>query len=136
MSYYDDDNQTLTGDPGFFGLRKVVEFDVREPDYSFDTIIVFYHDDREQYYWAYDSGCSCPMPFEDFYLHVRSDQDSEEVKENIDNFLKTQLSSGNVSEMLVWIARRVDLEDSDYCRKEFLNAVEAIVDNEKEDNYL
>lgn len=52
-------------DPEHFGMEKVVEFERSEPCYSFDTFVVWYRKETDTYYWGYDSGCSCPSPFED-----------------------------------------------------------------------
>ena len=46
-------------------LTFVDEIYMREPDYDFDIVRVM--KDREgNHCWGRDSGCSCPMPFEDF----------------------------------------------------------------------
>lgn len=49
--------------PERFGLTTVGEFDLSEPDYSFDLFVVWHKDGK--LYWATDHGCSCPSPFED-----------------------------------------------------------------------
>lgn len=52
--------------PEMFGLEilKVIE----DPDasYDFDTMVLFRHVETGALYWAQDSGCSCPSPFEDY----------------------------------------------------------------------
>lgn len=53
-------------DPNDFGLVIVGSFDWSEPDYSFDMCVVWYGPRTGKYYWASDSGCSCPSPFENF----------------------------------------------------------------------
>jgi len=35
-------------------------------DWSFNTIILWQHNETNELYWAQDSGCSCPKPFEDY----------------------------------------------------------------------
>lgn len=50
--------------PEHFGLRSVTELDWSQPCYSFDKTVVW-ADADEKLYWASDSGCSCPSPFED-----------------------------------------------------------------------
>lgn len=50
--------------PEQFGLTVVAELS-KEPDYDFDMIVVWRHEDGT-IYWAHDSGCSCPSPFEDY----------------------------------------------------------------------
>ena len=49
-----------------FGLTPLGEVELREPCYSFDILAVWYHAETKRFYWATDSGCSCPAPFEDY----------------------------------------------------------------------
>lgn len=50
--------------PESFGLSVVGEVQWDEPCYDFDLTVVW--TDGSLFYWADDSGCSCPSPFEDF----------------------------------------------------------------------
>ena len=50
-------------DPEDFGLEKVGEFEFSEPNWSFDTLVVW-REGRGRYWIGTDSGCSCPAPFE------------------------------------------------------------------------
>ena len=50
--------------PEKFGLRIVGEIEWSIPCYSFDMTVVWQHINSGQFYWASDSGCSCPSPFE------------------------------------------------------------------------
>ena len=50
--------------PEKFGLEEVGQIEWSEPDYSFDTTVVW-KDEEGNFYQARDSGCSCPSPFED-----------------------------------------------------------------------
>lgn len=52
--------------PEKLDLVPVAELELYEPSYSFDTVVVWRHTPTGQLYWAHDSGCSCPMPFEDY----------------------------------------------------------------------
>ena len=52
--------------PEAFDLVPVAELDVYEPNYSFDIVAVWKHSPTGQMYMGYDSGCSCPSPFEDY----------------------------------------------------------------------
>jgi hypothetical protein len=61
MGYFDPDPY---GQPEKFGLTMIGEVEFSEPDYSFDFAIVLADGDGALY-WARDSGCSCPSPFED-----------------------------------------------------------------------
>lgn len=42
------------------------ELDDPASSYDFNTIMVWKHEQTGRVYWAQDSGCSCPSPFEDF----------------------------------------------------------------------
>lgn len=50
-------------DPQKFGLTVVGEVDFAG-SYSFDTVAVW-KDAQGRLVWTHDSGCSCPVPFED-----------------------------------------------------------------------
>lgn len=52
--------------PEKFDLVPVGEIYMHEPDYDFDIIAVWRHIGSGDVYWARDSGCSCPSPFEDY----------------------------------------------------------------------
>lgn len=52
------------GQPEAFGLTMMGEVEFSEPNYSFDFAIVL-ADAEGKLWWARDSGCSCPSPFED-----------------------------------------------------------------------
>lgn len=50
------------------GLEKVAELDFSSGSYEFDITAVWVKKDAPgKFYWASDSGCSCPSPFEDFH---------------------------------------------------------------------
>ena len=51
-------------DPTAWGLVKVAEHELSEPFYSFDTLACWRG--AEGLYIATDSGCSCPIPFENY----------------------------------------------------------------------
>jgi hypothetical protein len=56
---------SVYSEPEAFGLTIVAEIDHDEP-YSFDQVVVWR--DRAGALWgAHDSGCSCPVPFEDVH---------------------------------------------------------------------
>lgn len=52
--------------PHEFGLTPVGTIDWTDDSYSFDMTAVWYDAHNRKLYWASDSGCSCPSPFEDF----------------------------------------------------------------------
>lgn len=51
--------------PEEFGLTMVGSFDYRNGSWEFD-ILALWKDAAGTLYWASDSGCSCPTPFETF----------------------------------------------------------------------
>lgn len=51
--------------PENFGLTPVAEMSWHEPCYDFDYTVAWTSEDGTLY-WASDSGCSCPVPFEDY----------------------------------------------------------------------
>jgi hypothetical protein len=75
--------------PKDFDLEIVAELELTEPDYSFDTVVVWRHTPTGRLYWAWDSGCSCPTPFEDYTsldkLNVLSSDNYDELKRTVAN---------------------------------------------------
>ena len=66
MSYTDDDYWTnVASAPEKYGLTFVGSLDDPWASYSFYDLCVWSHEDG-RVFWATDSGCSCPSPFEDF----------------------------------------------------------------------
>lgn len=61
MSYYDN----VYYSPEKFGLEIIGSLCDPDACWSFDDLIVWKHEDGRLFY-ATDSGCSCPSPFEDF----------------------------------------------------------------------
>lgn len=53
--------------PEHFGLKTVGEISWHAEAYSFDLTVVW-RDKSGTLYWASDSGCSCPSPFESHHL--------------------------------------------------------------------
>lgn len=51
--------------PEAHGLKLVAEIDFSN-DYDFDKVVVW-ENERGERFWAQDSGCSCPCPFEDYH---------------------------------------------------------------------
>lgn len=47
-------------------LRLVAQLDAHEPSFSFDIFLVVQVIETGEVFVADDSGCSCPVPFEDF----------------------------------------------------------------------
>jgi hypothetical protein len=63
MSYANPD---VYFQPEKFDLKPIGELEISEPDWSFDTVVAWIHTPTGDVYWAHDSGCSCPSPFEDY----------------------------------------------------------------------
>lgn len=53
--------------PEHFGLEIVGTVEV-PMGYEFDMFVIWMDKEGRSYYWASDSGCSCPTPFEDTEL--------------------------------------------------------------------
>lgn len=64
--------------PEDHGLEIIAELENSDGCYEFDTHLVFRHTKSGKLYYAHDSGCSCPTPFEDFH----SIDDMEEVSDS------------------------------------------------------
>jgi hypothetical protein len=52
--------------PQDFGLE-IIHTIAAEPDYSFDMLVVWNRLSDGALFFAQDSGCSCPSPFEEYY---------------------------------------------------------------------
>ena len=50
--------------PDKFGLETVGVLD-EDLSYEYHTLVVLRHTESGRVFWAEDSGCSCPTPFED-----------------------------------------------------------------------
>ena len=71
-----------------------------EEDYSFDMAVIWRDSDSGKYYFAQDSGCSCPSPFEDFHslddlteLNADTLYSLKETAENLYNVDKAEARS-------------------------------------------
>jgi hypothetical protein len=61
------DNPDLYYQPEAFGITTIGEVSWHEESYEFDFTVVWQSkEDPKLFYWARDSGCSCPSPFEDY----------------------------------------------------------------------
>jgi hypothetical protein len=52
--------------PEKYGLEIIGSIDWDMTSYSFDMTVVWRDSETQQLFYADDSGCSCPSPFEDF----------------------------------------------------------------------
>lgn len=84
-------------DPQKFGLSVVDSLDEPDLSYEYNTLVVWKHDQSNRLYWAQDSGCSCPTPFESYTFKSPNDTNLSEItKDNIEQF-ETELSNFPVS---------------------------------------
>ena len=65
MGYVYQDN--VYNSPEKFGLEVIYNIGDPEASYSFANIVLWKRLEDGKLFWAWDSGCSCPSPFEDFY---------------------------------------------------------------------
>ena len=65
MTYDDDYWTNVSSDPEKYGLEIVGSLDDPDACYSFNILLVWQHADGRLFY-ATDSGCSCPSPFEGY----------------------------------------------------------------------
>jgi hypothetical protein len=54
-------------DPEQYGLTTVGEISFDDGSWQFDMGVVWWHPERHVFFYAEDSGCSCPSPFEDYH---------------------------------------------------------------------
>ena len=87
---WDFDGNNPYYSPEKCGLSVVCEVEWSEPDYSFDTTVVW-KAGNGKLYTASDSGCSCPTPFEDFHKLT----DLTLVDKSVLDNLKAQMRSSN-----------------------------------------
>lgn len=59
------DDPDIYNDSSLFGLELIGTVEWIIESYEFNMTIVLM-DKEGTFYWAQDSGCSCPMPFEEF----------------------------------------------------------------------
>lgn len=60
MGYYQD----VYSSPELHGLRIVETHEAPDLSYEFDMVVLWEDIKTRKRYWARDSGCSCPSPFE------------------------------------------------------------------------
>lgn len=60
-------NPDLYNQPEKFGIKTVGEVEWDDESYQFNITAVWQSkEDHKMFYWAHDSGCSCPSPFEGY----------------------------------------------------------------------
>ena len=71
--------------PEKVGLTVIGELDDAD-SYEFNTIVAW--TDGKNIYWAHDSGCSCPTPFEEYEVTLSDKSSLEQLKEsNLQSFI-------------------------------------------------
>lgn len=86
-------------EPEKFGLTVVGELEYSSGDYEFDTRVVWQHADGK-FYTARDSGCSCPVPFEDYQTLndielLDVDALQQEFRSNINRFSMSSIADAH-----------------------------------------
>ncbi len=61
--------QDIYYQPETCGLSLVSEVE-NAGNYEFDKAVIWKHDASGRVFYAFDSGCSCPSPFEDEFFNV------------------------------------------------------------------
>lgn len=62
------------------GLEKLVELDEPDLSYEYNTLVVVRHLESRRLFFAQDSGCSCPTPFEDYHFNSPTDHNIREIE--------------------------------------------------------
>lgn len=65
--------------PAECGLTIVGTLDEDDLSYAYNTLVVWRHDASGRLFYAQDSGCSCPTPFEDYHFNSPDDHNVQEV---------------------------------------------------------
>jgi hypothetical protein len=68
---------SLYSNPEKFGLETIKELDDPNASYSFDKFVIWRREKDNELFYATDSGCSCPSPFE----NVKDIQDLTPLKD-------------------------------------------------------
>lgn len=90
---------TIYGMPENYALRVIGEIDNSE-DYEFNLFVVW-ADSAGNLYYATDSGCSCPAPFEDFYsLADLTPGTPHQVHEALDDWATAGYRKANPGEVV------------------------------------
>jgi hypothetical protein len=88
--------QNIYHDPEAFGLEVVGDVDVAG-NWEFDMFVVW-KDSDGVLYWAEDSGCSCPIPFDDHSRHTLSSGSVQECHKALDEWYDAEYREDHNSE--------------------------------------
>lgn len=73
--------------PDKCGLEIVGLMEEADMSYEFNMFLVLQHNQSRKLYYARDSGCSCPTPFEGYHFNSPDDTDLEPIDEfSMDSF--------------------------------------------------
>ena len=81
MTEYD---RNVYYNPGASGLELVHTYDQDNLSYEYNTFIILRDVKNGNLFWARDSGCSCPTPFEDYYYNENGHNLNPITKETVD----------------------------------------------------
>ncbi len=81
------DNLNVYYDPEKLGLEIVATLDEPDLSYEYNTFLVVKDKTTGRLFYAINSGCSCPTPFEDYHFRGADDTDLQEItKQNLEQF--------------------------------------------------
>ena len=81
MTEYD---RNVYYNPGASGLELVHTYDQDNLSYEYNTFVILRDVKNGNLFWARDSGCSCPTPFEDYYYNENGHNLNPITKETVD----------------------------------------------------
>lgn len=91
--------------PETMGLKILGTLD-EDLDYEFNTLVVWQETATKKLYYATDSGCSCPTPFEDYTTIDSLTPVNDQTRSNFENEVKNFPVSGpEKTELLALVAR-------------------------------
>ena len=95
-------------------LTEIAEMDLTEPCYDFHLITVW-KDSEGKHYWAADSGCSCPEPYEDFtkiedFNLLVTSYDFDKMTEEANTGYSVELTAGFLNTVRDSMRQNVELE--------------------------
>jgi hypothetical protein len=62
------------------GLVPIDQLDEPNLSYEYNILIALQHTDSGRCYYVQDSGCSCPVPFDNFFFRGPDDTNLDEVQ--------------------------------------------------------
>lgn len=80
-------NNNIYYNPDKCGLEILATLDERDLSYQYNTYLVVIDLNSRRIFRASDSGCSCPVPFENYYFKSANKNNLEEItKHNFEQF--------------------------------------------------